>query len=158
MKKPTLQLFRSQFKEGTHGALFLDGEFICFMIELPWRDNQRRISCIPDGVYPINKRYSPKFKDHLLVNHVPNRSGILIHPANDALKELLGCLAPVSNLFAISKGYSSRIALELLLNKLEPYFEKKIEVELEIQSVYWMKKVKNINKNYNYEFTGKIQK
>ncbi|MCH8535432.1 MAG: DUF5675 family protein [Flavobacteriaceae bacterium] len=158
MEKVVLQLFRSQFQEGTYGALFLDGEFICFMIELPWRDNQRRISCIPDGNYPIQKRYTPKFKNHLLVEHVPNRSGILIHPANNALKELLGCLAPVSNLFHIAKGYSSRMALEHLLKKLAPHFKEGKSVELEIQSKDWMTKVKNFNKNIHYEFTGKISK
>lgn len=71
-----------------------DGEIIetYFTLELPWKNNERRISCIPAGVYPIKKHDSPKFGRVFWIQDVPNRSEILIHPANYT-RQLLGCIA-----------------------------------------------------------------
>lgn len=63
-----------------------------FTLELPWKENQRRISCIPVGTYKIKKHNSPKFGKCFWVLDVPNRSEILIHPANYT-RQLLGCIA-----------------------------------------------------------------
>lgn len=68
------------------------------------------VSCIPEGRYELVKRYTDKRGWHLLVKNVPNRSGILFHPANDALKELKGCIAPVSKVVGPGKGIESKIA------------------------------------------------
>ncbi len=51
----------------------------------------------------------------LILQNVNARSLILIHPANDASKELQGCIAPVIQLTGIGKGVTSRIALEKLV-------------------------------------------
>lgn len=119
-----LYLHRTHFKEGTNGALFHDDQFVCFTIGLPWRCNERNVSCIPDGTYEITPFYSPQFKHHLRVLEVPNRNGILIHPANDALTELRGCIAPVSQLTGIGKGLGSRRALDQLLMCVETFREE----------------------------------
>ncbi|WP_371559569.1 DUF5675 family protein [Flavobacterium sp. Arc2] len=66
--------------------------------------NQRWISCIPEGEYVLQKWFSPKFKWHIHLQNVPRRDFILIHPANDAKKELLGCIAPVTIYTRIGKG------------------------------------------------------
>jgi hypothetical protein len=66
-----------------------------YTIELPWKNNQAGVSCIPEGKYDLVKRWSPKFGSHLQILNVPGRELILIHPANDALLELRGCIAPV---------------------------------------------------------------
>ncbi len=99
-----------QGDKGTNGQLTYNGVPICYTIERPWLDNQRRISCIPADTYIITKRYSKKFGWHLLVNNVPNRSLILFHPANNAIKELLGCIAPVSELKGLGMGINSKAA------------------------------------------------
>lgn len=109
------QLYRNQFEKGTYGVLFVDGQFVCFTIELPWKDNARNVSCIPDGCYELELWFTDRFKHHLVVRDVPGRSGILIHPANDALKELRGCIAPVSHLSGVGKGLYSRSALDKLV-------------------------------------------
>ena len=109
-----LLLKRSYFEKGTNGALFINGVLICFMIELPWKDNKKEISCIPEGSYNVIPRVSKRFGNHLHVQDVYNRSLILIHPANNAEKELRGCLAPVSQLNGIGQGWSSRAALNKL--------------------------------------------
>lgn len=129
-----LQLFRNQFEGGTNGALFHQGKFICFMIELPWKENARNISCIPDGRYELALWYTDRFKHHLVVKNVPGRSGILVHTANDAVKELRGCLAPVTHLTGIGTGVLSRKALDKLLLFIERCRMKKEPLFLNITS------------------------
>ena len=108
-------LQRSYYRSGTNGALFVNGKFLCFTIELPWRENRSSVSCIPEGRYEVQFRVSRKFGNHLLLVDVPKRSWILIHPANDAQGALQGCIAPVSELSGIGRGLHSRRALARLL-------------------------------------------
>ncbi|ARN70619.1 hypothetical protein BST91_02630 [Nonlabens tegetincola] len=129
-----LILKRSYFERGTNGALFLNGHLVCFMIELPWRENQRNISCIPEGCFEVVPRFSPRFKNHLHVLDVSGRSLILIHPANDALRELEGCLAPVSQLSGLGKGLSSRAALQKVLSLCHQAYDRKEKVFITIKS------------------------
>ena len=72
-----------------------DGNGFPFMefrtVELPDRDNQFRISCIPEGTYTVVKRNSPKYGDHFHILDVPDRDMILIHNAN-YVEDLLGCV------------------------------------------------------------------
>lgn len=112
-------LYRTHYKAGTNGALFHGEEFLCFCIELPWRLNEQNRSCIPDGTYELVEFYSLTHKHHFLVHNVPNRTGILLHPANDANTELRGCIAPVSQLSGIGKGSGSRRALDKLVMRAE---------------------------------------
>ncbi|MGL2993523.1 DUF5675 family protein [Flavobacterium sp. TSSA_36] len=109
-----LVLKRQYFPEGTNGKLACEGKFICHTIELPWKNNETRVSCIPEGEYFLSKRYSPKFKWHLEVLDVQNRSLILFHPANNALQELHGCIAPVTKISGPGLGLLSRKAFTKL--------------------------------------------
>ena len=106
-----LELKRNYFANGCNGSIYCGGTFICNTIELPWKDNQRGISCIAEGRYELQKRFSPRFQWHLILKGVAGRSVILIHPANDAMKELKGCIAPVSTLTGEGKGLLSKNAL-----------------------------------------------
>lgn len=65
--------------------------FECKTLELPWLDNKRRKSCIPNGTYQVKPRFSPKYKSHFHVKDVPNRSFILIHGGN-YYTQILGCI------------------------------------------------------------------
>lgn len=129
---------------GTNGTLTLNGQFICFTLELPWMENQRNISCIPEGKYQLRSRYSPHFHNHLEVIDVYDRILILIHPANNALEELRGCIAPVMQLTGIGTGIYSRLALEKLLAIFHQLNENNDNLFL------------NINSN-RYEYLRKIQ-
>jgi hypothetical protein len=128
-----LVLNRIYFPEGTQGILEWNGTIVCYTIELPWLGNQRQISCIPEGEYILQKRFSPKFKWHFLLMDVPGRDLILIHPANDAKLELLGCIAPVTKHTEIGKGSASRKALAKLKALTKKAFEQNEEVILKIQ-------------------------
>jgi Family of unknown function (DUF5675) len=129
-----LELIRTYFPEGTNGELLLNGEKICSTIELPWKENQSQVSCIPEGNYELRKRYTPRLGKHFILMNVPQRSFILMHAANDALKELRGCIAPVSNLTGEGKGSQSRIALAKVVRLVYPELEKGKQILLTIQS------------------------
>ncbi len=127
-------LERAYFKEGTNGTLFCSHKFLCHTIELPWMDNKRNISCIPEGIYEVVPRFSPKHQHHLMLKGVEKRNLILIHPANEALKELEGCIAPVSSLTGIGKGTQSRPALQKLLSLVYQAQDRKETILLTIKS------------------------
>lgn len=129
-----LHLHRTYFKEGTNGALFYNDRFLGFTIELPWLNNAQTISCIPEGVYQLKARYSEKFKHHLQLQNIKGRSLILLHPANDARKELEGCIAPVLQLTGLGKGISSRITLQKIVSLCYQAFDRKEQVTLLIKS------------------------
>jgi Family of unknown function (DUF5675) len=129
-----LILSRTYFPDGTNGKLESEGKLICLTIELPWKENEKRVSCIPEGKYFISKRYSKKFQFHLEVLDVKNRSLILFHPANNAQKELNGCIAPVTKLSGPGLGLDSRKAFVKLKNLVYKALDQKQEVELIVQS------------------------
>ena len=129
-----LELLRTYHPKGSNGNLSADNVGLCHTIELPWIENEQQISCIPEGRYELVKRYSPKFKWHLLVKDVPDRALILIHPANDALKELKGCIAPVSFLTGEGKGKLSRVVFTKLIRLVFSIFENDEKVFLTIKS------------------------
>lgn len=128
-----LVLKRIYLPHGTNGQIWLQQQLICMTIELPWQNNMKRKSCIPEGKYPLKKRFSDRFGWHVLIDLVPNRLLILFHPANDALKELNGCIAPVTSLQGEGKGNDSRKAFERLKKIVYDYLQRGEEVFLDIQ-------------------------
>jgi hypothetical protein len=103
-------------------------------MELPDKNNQRKISCIPSGKYIVKKHISPKFKECLKIfdidghSEVSGRSDILIHAANyvnypvdgQIKTELLGCIAPIDNYKTTAKkdgifGSDSKVMLSRLM-------------------------------------------
>ena len=96
--------------------------------------NETKVSCIPEGKYFIKKRYSKKFQWHLEINNIENRSLILFHPANNALQELNGCIAPVTKLSGPGLGLMSRKAFSKLKNLVYPILDKNESVVLIVLS------------------------
>ena len=129
-----LLLTRTYFPNGTNGKLECEGKLICNTIELPWKNNERRVSCIPEGKYFIKKRYSQKFQWHLEIENVQNRSLILFHPANNALQELNGCIAPVTKLSGPGLGLMSRKAFITLKRLVYKVLDTNESVELIVKS------------------------
>ena len=61
-------------------------------IELPWKNNEPLVSCIPEGTYDMEFKHSPFFKVNLWrLLKVPNRQGILIHSGNYT-RQIKGCI------------------------------------------------------------------
>lgn len=67
--------------------------FKCDTLELPWYNNQNRISCIPKGVYKwkkVSKSDAIPY-EHISILNVPGRAGVCIHAAN-YYTQILGCI------------------------------------------------------------------
>ncbi|MDR0676935.1 MAG: DUF5675 family protein [Elusimicrobiota bacterium] len=87
----------------TFGDLFIDDEFFCYTLELPYINNERDISCIKEDYYVVKKHNSPKFGECLKIfqsfemydvyelGEVAGRSEILIHSGNYA-RDTKGCI------------------------------------------------------------------
>jgi hypothetical protein len=129
-----LTLKRVYHQQGVNGIITLSGAKVCESIELPCRANVRSISCIPEGRYLLRERTSEKYARHIEILAVPDRSYILIHPANYALNELRGCIAPVLRATAPGKGVFSRKALGKLMNLCTPVWNESKAVYLIITS------------------------
>lgn len=127
-------LQRAYFKEGTNGTLFSSDNFLCHTIELPWLNNNRNVSCIPEGAYEVVPRFSKRFQHHLILKNVKGRSYILFHPANDAKKDLQGCIAPVTYLNGIGRGVYSKDAMQKLLSLVYQAKDRKEKILLKIKS------------------------
>lgn len=96
---------------GTFGVLTF-GRTTVHTTELPWRNNRAQRSCIPAGAYLCKMVQSPKFGVVYQVLDVPNRSHVLIHPANFGgdvemgwETELQGCIAPALRLGEMQNDY-----------------------------------------------------
>ena len=70
-----------------------------------------------------------------MITNVAGRSFILFHPANDALRELKGCIAPVSHITGVGRGSHSAKATEKLEKLVIPRLEAKEPVFVNIYSL-----------------------
>ena len=92
------------------------------------------VSCIPEGTYRLKKRYSKKFKWHIALENITNRSLILFHPAKNALEELNGFITPVVTVCGPGLGFHFKKALEALKLIVYGAFDIKELVVLIIKS------------------------
>lgn len=85
--------------------------------ELPWRDNQKHISCVPEGVYRAVWTFSPRFQRFTyLVQNVPDRDAIRIHPANWVGDKAMGFRSQLDGCIALGEGISYADKKPFLLN------------------------------------------
>lgn len=110
------------------GSLYLQEEFLCYTLELPYYSNKKGVSSIPVGLYKCRWRDSPKFGRSIELLNVPNRKYILIHIGNKP-SDTQGCILvgeerfPNDNMLLLSKR-----ARDNLHKSLIPYREVYIEV------------------------------
>lgn len=106
--------------EGTYSEFVAWNGWRCAMVELPWRNNEHGVSCVPEGVYTLRWSLSPRegWCYHWL--DVPDRDHILTHRANLAgdvskgfVSQLLGCSAPGADKVLFSKGFEYQRGLFL---------------------------------------------
>lgn len=80
--------------ERTLGVLTFDASHRpVYTLEPPWKDNEHNVSCIPPGEYQVIRNDTPEHPHSWRLLGVPDRSGILIHPGNEA-KDTRGCILP----------------------------------------------------------------
>ncbi len=125
-----IYLKRMQKNEaGTSGFVVIDGVFECYSLELPDKDNQRKVSCIPIGRYEILERKEPTdmtmryrqkyawFNFHLCLQDVKKRSGIYLHVGN-TIKDSYGCILLGKQINTDLFLSSSRKAFHSFYNKV----------------------------------------
>ncbi len=121
-----------EYFDTTPGELWLsDQTRICYTLELPWKNNQDDISCVPLGTYGLIINMSEKFETLLpLLLDVPERDGIRLHAANYK-HQLKGCIAPVTTLIIMSKkifGSSSGDKLEEVMRLIRAHSITQIRI------------------------------
>ena len=115
MKKLILQRI-AQTDKWTIGKLYDDdGVEICNTLELGWRNNQREISCIPNGTYKCIIADEGGKYPVIRVCNVPGRDGIKIHIGN-YLTQIKGCIL-------VGTGYIITQELPAILNSEKAYRE-----------------------------------
>lgn len=119
--KINLLILRDTFTDkSTIGELFLNSEFMCDTLENPYINNERNISCIPEGEYKVRIRVARESATrdyvHLLIQDVPNRDYILFHRGNSA-KDTSGCV-----LVGVGREQdfvsNSTLAMDLLMKEI----------------------------------------
>jgi len=121
LSQANILIIRKTFTdESTIGELFLNGEKMCDTLELPYKDNQRSVSCIPAGEYSARLRYPRESGSrdylHILVKDVPNRDYILFHRGNTA-KDSRGCIL-VGLKSQQDIVHNSTLAMDLLMKEI----------------------------------------
>lgn len=110
--------------------------FNCKTLELPWRNNAKKISRIPKGEYLAIKHVSPKFGECIWIQEVPNRTEILIHHGNFH-EDTVGCILVGRKFSDIDgDGYRDVTNSRDTLNELLSLLEKDI-VTVHVNDVFF---------------------
>jgi len=121
----TLERF-AYLPEGTLGVIRWPNGPRVFTIERPWLNNEKFISCIPEGDYPLEWDLKGRIRNVPRLRNTEPRTQINIHAANHP-SELHGCIAPGLQWFVDSQTprvINSRKAMEILLEQVYPLQEK----------------------------------
>lgn len=130
MKLTLTRLYRKE--DCTIGVLADGDTLLCYILENPWLDNKKNVSCIPEGDYkcePHDGRYSDTWR----VNNVPGRSGIVIHIGNTE-SDTKGCIIPGSVIGSLH-GERAVLGSRRALNKLRDYIGTASKFDLTIKGV-----------------------
>lgn len=101
----------------TLGAMFDGDERICETLELPWRDNQRGISCIPEGIYECKLAHSPsRGYDVYWLQNVPGRQDVQIHIGNFP-KDIRGCIL-IGRERGVNQVVHSKVAFDKFMGRM----------------------------------------
>lgn len=103
-------------------------------LELPYKDNQRGISCIKEGLYTLKKnRWQTKFGNHFDIIGCEPRQGVKMHAGNYT-SQIRGCVLPGTKHVFLNKDNTmdisnSKATLEHLFSLCPD------ELQLEIRSL-----------------------
>lgn len=108
--------------------------FSSVCLERGWRDNQKRVSCVPLGTYTCKLEWSNRFKSDLWeLKGVPNRSECKFHSANYWF-QLNGCIALGQSIKDINKdGYNDVTSSRSTMKRFHKALKGLKEVELTIK-------------------------
>lgn len=124
----------TEYEGATFGVLSIDGEPLFTTCEDPWVDNERQISCIPQGRYRIRKHTSPRYGVCFRVDDVPERTHILIHAGNTS-DDTKGCIL-LGTSFGSLGGKPAIMQSKPAINRFMERMGADTEAELVIVSAY----------------------
>lgn len=131
----SLRLLRiAEREDATLGVLFVDEIPRLVTLELPWRFNEKEISCIPLGRYLFERFVSPKHGETFKLLHVPDREEIEFHPGNTA-HDTKGCIL-VGNRFGVVTGKSMIIESKDAFEWLLRFIGDRDDGELTVQAAF----------------------
>ena len=108
----------SQNDVRTLGAMFDGDERIAETLELPWRDNQRGISCIPEGTYECKAARSPSRGYPVCwLQDVPGRQDVQIHIGNFP-KDIRGCIL-LGRERGVNQVVHSKVAFDKFMERMD---------------------------------------
>jgi hypothetical protein len=115
--------------QGTLGKLTI-GDEVFWTAERPWRNNQKEVSCIPNGRYTCKAYTSKRFGQTFEVTDVENRTYILFHVGNFPEKDSHGCILLGERLMDNQPAVSSsKIAVERFRETLKDVESFDIEIK-----------------------------
>ena len=113
--------------------------YTCSTLELPFKNNQNNISCIPAGEYEVIERTTQTRGKHWQILNVPKRKWILIHPGNYAgsinpktgHSDIQGCILPGTAFADINKdGIKDIINSTVAMNKLREILPANFKINI----------------------------
>lgn len=111
--------------DGTFGVIIDGDKPFALTLENKWLNNQRNISCIPEGRYICRRYSSAKYPDTFEVTNVPGRSHILFHTGNTN-EDTAGCILVAEQFGELNK------AIAILASKpgFREFMERLIDVDV----------------------------
>ncbi|MBT6026390.1 MAG: hypothetical protein HOH12_14165 [Gammaproteobacteria bacterium] len=113
---------------GTLGKVWV-GDWSCYTIERPWKNNASNVSCIPEGEYKCEPFTGTRFQDVVQILDVPDRTFILFHVANFP-HDVQGCIGLGSRFNSDSLEpavYDSRVTTAEFFVQAGKSFDLKIQ-------------------------------
>lgn len=127
MVLPHYRLERVYLIDRTLGSFYREDEVIAKTLELPWLDNARSISCIPEDDYEVIKQPPKESRPYpyFRLPNVPGRDGILIHRGLNP-EHSKGCILCASRFINVNSDFptleESGKKLEWLIKNLPDKF------------------------------------
>lgn len=124
-----IELKRAYLDNSTIGKMVMPSGKIFDTIELPWKENKNKISCIPEGTYTLKKRVSGivnrttkgKHAEGWEVTKVDGRTFIMIHIGN-TVDNFEGCIGIGHGLGVINNQWAilnSSKAFDEFMNEMK---------------------------------------
>lgn len=103
-------------------------------LELPWKENQNKISCIPAGRFKaIATKRASNGQYAIWLQDIIGRSGIMIHTGNYT-REIMGCILPGQSHADIDNDGIMDVTSSLVtMNELKKHFPIGTELEVLIR-------------------------
>ena len=124
-----VELIRCYHQKYTEGELYVDNVLVCLTLEHPWKNNLKKISCIPEGQYTISRFSSELHPDTYHVDNVPGRDGILFHVGN-RLVDTHGCILTGMEFVSTTLG-KSQAAFKLFMRAMDGRKEDRLLIDEE---------------------------